>query len=145
MLARLEHLEEGADLPEDWKEDLQAILESTYQDQMAVQNKEFFVYGKIYSNELLLIISLYTKDDPTAIPTSCFLSADMQEKSPAKKILNALVDATGLFLDSYFQDENWDQYQVQWTKEETKKVSFFYKVTRENIPLTLEANELLKE
>jgi len=145
MLARLEHAVEGADLPDEWKEELQDILESTYQDQRIAQNKNFFVYGKIYSNELLLIVSLYSKDDPTAIPTSCFLSADMQEKSPARKILNALVDATGIFLDSYFQDENWDEYQVQWTKEETKKVSFYYKVTRENIPLTLEANELLKE
>jgi hypothetical protein len=46
-------------------------------------------------------------------------------------------------LDEIFAQEEWSEYEPVWQELNYKKETYFYKVSRENIQLTLEANKLL--
>ena len=64
--------------------------------------------------------------------------------------MDNMFDCAGVFFDQYFAkeeniDEIWDDYNLDWDETEFNKEKLFYKVTRENIGLSMEANALLGE
>ena len=80
--------------------------------------------------------------------------------SKMKKVLKFMVFLTpmkfysvGTFFDSYFaqvenaleNDEIWDEYILDWEETKFNNQTFFCKITRENVGLTIEANLLLGE
>lgn len=148
MFARLDHDIPAVLFPKDWAESLKQILLKIYGDKCLRDDKTFEVYGFSYPNEVLLIIS-YVGLDKFVTPVTIFLSADLTEKTKSEEIMNDMFDSVGVFFDAYFvkdeeSDEIWEEYILDWQEAEYNNQKFFYKVTRENIALTMQADDLLK-
>lgn len=147
MFSRLDHDTAAVLFPKDWAEGLKQILLNIYGDKCLKQDKTFEVYGFSYPNEVLMIVSFVGMDKFVA-PVTLSLSADLDEKTKTDAIINDMFDSVGVFFDSYFateerEDEIWDDYVLDWQETEFNKHQFFYKVTRENIGLSIEADLLL--
>lgn len=145
MFQRIDTDIAAIELPEKWRQELKQSLLNVYGDQCLKGDKTFDVYGFTYPNELLIIVS-FVGMDPTIIPITLFLSADLNHKSDPKKLFDSLLDNIAIFFDQYFQNvnnEEWDEFVYEWQEEEVNRQTFYYKVTRENIALSLEAERLL--
>lgn len=145
MFQRIDTDIPAIELPEKWRQELKQSLLNVYGDQCLKDDKTFDVYGFTYPNELLIIVS-FVGMDPSIIPITLFLSADLNQKTDPKKLFGSLLDNIAIFFDQYFQNasnEEWDEFVYEWQEEEVNRQTFYYKVTRENIALTLEAERLL--
>lgn len=148
MFSRLEQTVSPIFLPDSWSKEVKQALLSTYGDKCLSDDKTFEVYGLTYPNEAILIVS-YVGLDPEVIPVTLFASCDLQTQNSSEEILDKLIDATGLFFDDYFahnhDEEEWDEMNIDWQEAEYRGLAFHYRVSRENIALTLEAEKLLTE
>jgi hypothetical protein len=156
MFSRLDHEIAAVLFPKDWAEGLKQILLNIYGDKCLRDDKTFEVYGFSYPNEVLMIVS-YTGLDKFVAPITLHLSADLNDKTKTDAILNDMFDSIGVFFDAFFakdeggngsngsNDEIWDDYILDWEETNFNNQSFFYKVTRENIALSIEADLLLGE
>lgn len=144
MLSRKEHKKAGSKLPEEWIERVTELLSSLYESHCIKNDKKFEVYGNIYNDELLVIISIICNKNDT-LPISCFLSIDIDSKKDPSKTLDHLLDMSGIIIDSIFNQEDWNDYESNWTEHTENKVKFFYKISREDVGLTIQANQLLDQ
>jgi hypothetical protein len=144
MLSRKEQNQSGIHLPTKWQDEVRELLHSIYVEQLSSNNKDFEVFGQTFPNELFVAVSLIDPNDELGIPVTYMISADLDEKIKAEKILNNVVDSVGLFFDLYFADKNWNDYETTWQSAESKGLKFFYNISRENVGLTLQANSLLE-
>lgn len=144
MLSRIEHDKPALNLPEQWKESVTELLQNSYGTQCSEKSKVFEVYGQSYPSEVLVMVCLLDANDKMATPISYFASANLDDKTNPEKIMDTLVDSVGVFFDEYFQTENWDDYTNQWNETKMNNIDFYYKTTRENVGLTLKADEILK-
>jgi len=146
MLARKKTSKQGKNIPQDWSESLSRLLNETYKA-VCDKNKRYFdVYGQIYSDELLVIVSYLSEASESTAPITLFLSCDpyqMANEEKLKETQSAYVDLSGLFFDEIFSSEDWSEFEPDWQEVTHKKHNYWYKITRENINLTLEANKLL--
>ena len=133
------------DLPQEWVDGVYELLQSTYQAKLSELVLDFKVYGRLYKSELLVIASLVDPNNEKALPTSYFVSMDLEEGQDHTKLLDTLVDSIGAFFDLYFADPSWMDYQDIWKEEEFKGLKLNVKVTRENIDLTIKADQLLNQ
>lgn len=146
MLARKKNSVKGESIPQDWLEGLARLLNETYQMECKNQSRYFDVYGQIYPEELLVIVSWLSEKDVGVAPIACFLSCDPDQMNTEKKVKEtqaSYVDLAGLFFDEIFAREEWDEFEPNWQEVTYKNQNYYYKLTRENINLTLEANRLL--
>jgi len=131
-------------LPIEWTEEVTKTITEAYFEQSEKDNSFFYVYGEIYEQEFVVIISYINHSDLSASPISLFISHDIVEDSKKfKSSLFNLVDFSGLVFDDIFATENWNDYNLAWTENEFKGNKFHYKITRENVSLTLQAEEIL--
>lgn len=151
MFSRLDHEIPAVYFPKDWAEGLKQILLNIYGDKCIQNEKTFEIYGFSYPTEALLIIS-YVGLDKFETPVSLFISSDLTDKTDTDKTMDNMFDSAGVFLDQYFSAEEnndsdviWDDYVLDWEESEFSGEKLFYKVTRESISLTMEANALLGE
>ena len=72
------------------------------------------------------------------------VSGDLNEKDDPKKTLDHILNSSSEFFDLIFNDQGQDEFQPNWVKTDLKKGNFFFKITRENVELTLLANKLLE-
>ena len=149
MFARLEHEIPAVIFPKEWATNLKQILLNIYGDKCLKDDRTFEVYGFSYPNEVLLIVS-YASLDKFVAPVTFFISSDLTSNTKTDKIMDNMFDCAGVFFDQYFAkeeniDEIWDDYNLDWDETEFNKEKLFYKVTRENIGLSMEANALLGE
>ncbi len=147
MFSRLDHETKAVLFPKDWADGLKQILLNIYGERCIKDEKTFEVFGFSYPNEVLLIIS-YVGLDKFESPVTLFLSSDLSLKTASDKIMDTMFDSAGVFFDSYFateenEDEIWDDYVLDWQDAEFGSDKIFYKVTRENVMLTMEANLIL--
>lgn len=147
MFSRLDHDTKAVLFPKDWADGLKQILLNIYGERCIKDEKSFEVFGFSYPNEVLLIIS-YVGLDKFETPVTLFLSSDLTLKTATDKIMDTMFDSAGVFFDSYFaaeesEDEIWDDYVLDWQDAEFGSDKIFYKVTRENVMLTMEANLIL--
>ncbi|MFA6236468.1 MAG: hypothetical protein WC635_03990 [Bacteriovorax sp.] len=147
MFSRLDHDIAAVLFPKDWAEGLKQILLNIYGEKCLKEDKTFEVYGFSYPNEVLMIVS-YVGLDKFINPVTLFLSADLSETTKTDQVINDMFDSVGVFFDAYFAkeenaDEIWDDYVLDWEETEFNGQNFFYKVTRENIGLSIEADLLL--
>lgn len=153
MLARLESSQNGKSFPSDWIEGLNRALNENYKNKCDKEKKYFDVYGLIYNKELLLIVSYLSEVHEMSPPVSLFLSHqrtqedsqhENQEKK-LKKVHDILIDLVGQFFDEIFQDSSDEEiFSPHWqTVPHQKNLEIFYKVSRENVAATLEANKIL--
>jgi hypothetical protein len=146
ILARKKSSDKGKAIPQDWSESLARLLNETYQDQCKKQKHYFDVFGQIFSEELLVIISYLAEQDESLTPRTLFLSCEPEQMSSEQKVkatLEHFIELTGLFFDEIFSREDWDEFEPNWQEVTHKHQNYFYKITRENINLTIEADRLL--
>lgn len=147
MFSRLDHDTPAVLFPKDWAQGLKQILLNIYGEKCLKDDKSFEVFGFSYPSEVLMIVS-YVGLDKFVSPITLFLSADLNENTKTDDIINDMFDSVGVFFDSYFAkseniDEIWDEYVHDWEETTFGNLHFFYKVTRENIGLSMEADLLL--
>ncbi len=138
----------GEPLPRDWAESLAGLLNETYAAQCVARSRAFDVYGRVYPEELLVMVSFWDKNSPHEAPLTFSLSCDPGDiATPAKvkETQELYVEITGRFFDEVFASEEWDEWEPQWQEVRLKGYTFWYKMTRENVALTLEADRLLTE
>jgi hypothetical protein len=145
MLGKMNQEEMGRLLPEEWALKVEVLLTSLYAAKLAQNGKKFQVHGVSYSDELVIAVGYMDEEDTGATPITYCACVEMNEKSNTEEMLNALVDSIGIFFDSYFMNEEPDElFSPVWQEAKVKKLNFHYKISRENIGLTLEANRLLE-
>lgn len=143
MFARKDQEGVGKSIPLEWQEDVQKLLALNFEENLKGKKYFFDTHGRIFQDELLLVISL-APDDPALTPVTCFLSMDNPTEKTVKKFLDSMLNFAGDFFESYFDDNDWNDYSPRWLEVEYQGNTLYYKVTRENIALTLKAEELLK-
>jgi hypothetical protein len=139
----------GISFPEKELEHVNNCLENQFNETfpISMEKKSFQTYGHIFSDEILLIVTLISTDNSQS-PVSLFISKDLPELAEnnfkdAKKIIHNMVDMAGIFFDEVLSEQDWDAFTLNWTLESYKSEDYYCKSTRENIELTLEANKLL--
>lgn len=148
MLARKKTSKNGKTLPQDWLEGLSRLLNESYKTECKQNSRYFDVYGQVYEEELLLIVSYLSEKDEYLAPITLFLSSDPDQianEDKVKETQGNFIDLVGLFFDEIFADEDWNSFEANWQEVSHKHQNYWYKITRENINATLEANKLLGE
>ena len=136
----------GKPLPFEWLEEVTKTFNDAYEDKRTEQNRFFEVFGQVYEKEFAVIFSYLHATDPMSSPITLFISHDhLDDTKKFKQALSALVDFAGIIFDDITSVKDWSEYNSVWTVNEYKGFSFSYKLTRENISLSLQAEELLKE
>lgn len=146
LLGRYETESSGQAVPQEWQDNLIHVLNAAYADKISENDRFFDVYGRVFEKEFVVIVSYMDLRDTLAAPISVFLSHDIIENQ--KKMKEALEDAVnlvGLIFDDIFATSEWSDYNPVWTENEYKDHLFHYKITRENISLTLQAEEILRK
>lgn len=146
MLARKASSKNGKSIPQDWLESLARLLNDTYKSECKQHKRYFDVFGQIYPEELLLVVSWLSESDEYLSPITCFLSCEPQHISDEKKVKATqqdFIDVVGLFFDEIFANDEWNEFEPNWQEVTYKHENYFFKLSRENINLTLEANKLL--
>ncbi len=75
-----------------------------------------------------------------------FLSSEPDQIAIEEKVKETqknFIDLVGLFFDEIFADGEWNEFEANWQEVTHKNQNYFYKISRENISATLEANKLL--
>lgn len=146
MLARKTSSKNGKPMPQDWLESLSRLLNETYGSECKKQDRYFDVYGQIFQEELLLVVSWLSEKDEYQSPITLFLSSDashISDENKVKKTQEDYIAVVGLFFDEIFASEDFDGFEPNWQEVTYKSEVYFFKLTRENINLTLDANKLL--
>lgn len=140
---------EGVDFPENMLEKVTLAFNDHFENVFphSTQDKSFHAFGKIFADEILLIVSL-VHDKNLSSPITLFLSKDISEKDMQnppllKKSLEIMVELADVFFDSMLETLDWSDFSLAWSEENYNGEIFYAKTTRENIDLTLEANRLL--
>lgn len=146
MLARNRSSKIGKPIPTDWLESLNRLLNDTYKSECKQTGRYFDVFGEIYETELLVVISYLSEKDEYLSPITLFLSAEPDQiasESKIKETQKNFIDLAGLFFDEILANEEWDEFEPNWQEVTHHNQNYFYKITRENVNLTLEANQWL--
>ncbi len=133
------------DLPNEWVDKVEELLHETYQAKLSELAKTFKVFGKLYKDEVLIMASLLEANTESSLPTTYFVSMDLADGQDHTKLLDTLVDSIGAFFDIYFATENWMDHQDMWKEEKFKDLDVFVKINRENVELTIKADQLLNQ
>ena len=98
-----------------------------------------------------MIVS-YVGLDKNVLPLTLFVSADLTKETKVDDLQDDMFDFVGVFFDDYFaktessdEDEIFEEFVLDWDETEFNKKKFFFKVSRENIGLTMAADALLGE
>ncbi len=146
MIARKPSSKNGNSIPQDWLEGLARMLNESYKPECKDHKRYFDVYGQIYKEELLLVVSWLSEADVYTAPITCFLSCgpeQMNNEMKAKETQENFIDVVGLFFDEIFADDDWANFEPVWQEVNYKHENYFFKLSRENINLTMEADKLL--
>lgn len=120
-------------------------VEEAYTEYFIQRSLDFELHGFLYPKEFVLNICIFSPKDLNITPTSLFCSVDLKDESPSEKIINTIVDYIGIFLDEFFQVDSWEDYFQRWESEDFKGQKLHYRITRENVILSLKAEELLNQ
>lgn len=146
MLARNKTSKNGKSIPQDWAEGVARLMNETYQSECKQNGRYFDVFGQIYPEELLTVISYLSEKDEFTAPITVFLScgpAHIANVEKVKETQKNYIDIAGLLFDEIFSSDDWDEFEPVWQDISHNGQTYFYKITRENVNATLEANKLL--
>lgn len=148
MIARKKTSKSGKNVPKDWQESLARLLNEAYAAQCKEHGRYFDVYSQIYPEEFLLVVSWLSEKKEHLAPITLFLSCDQEHIANEKKVKETqqnYIDLSGLFFDEVFSQDEWNEFEPQWQEVKHNHETYFFKLSRENINLTLEADRLLGE
>jgi hypothetical protein len=146
MLARKNSSKNGTAVPTEWLESLNRLLNETFKSECKQNGRYFDVFAQAYPEELLLVVSYLSEQDEYLTPITLFLSSHPDQIGNEEKVKETqknFIDLVGLFFDEIFADQEWDSFEPQWQEVSHKNQNYFFKLSRENINATLEANKLL--
>lgn len=146
--ARYEQTEVPYIFPESWSRPLEELLAQVYSKQCKQAGRGFKTYAASFPGELLVIVSWMSLERIESAPITLLLSMDLTEQTAQEEKLKRLVDCVGLFFDELIESDLMEEelfYEPMWVEKVERDLTFFYKISRENIALTLEANKLLGE
>lgn len=142
----IEETQKRNPLPIEWLEEVTKTLNEAYNDNCQKESRFFEVYGESYEKEFVVVVSFLHNTDQMAAPITLFIAHDIVEDSKAfKKVLANLLNLIGLIFDDIFATENWSEFSANWTENKYQDDMFYYKITRENISLSLQAEALLQK
>ena len=133
-------------LPEELINAINSIINDSFGEQFSNKNLMLSSYGEMYENEIVLILSLIGHLNDTSI--SLFMSDEIDEKTNLKDKIDQLVNSSSEFFEKFIHgtdEEILDMYTSDWQKADFPAADFYYKISRENIQLTIQANKLLGE
>jgi len=145
LLARKDQTKPGILLPDKWRDKVESVLYSVYQAQCDQAEKKFQVHGLTYPDELYLAVGILNPEKLEEAPATYIASLDLEKDQDPEKFLDTLIDSLGVFFDSYFKDTDWNDYVANWTEASYKDLKFFYKISRENVALSIQAEILLNQ
>lgn len=147
MFTRKSKTSTAQSFPADWIESFSRLLNSTYKSDCTKNKRYFDVFGQIHPEELLVVVSYLSEVDESISPVTLFLSCEshqMDSVEKVKKTQENYIELAGLFFDEILnKGEEAIEFEPVWQEVNHNKETYFYKLTRENINLTLKANELL--
>lgn len=139
----------GISFPEQELENINRCLDEQFSQlyPISMEDKTFQTYGQIFPDELLLIVTLVHSKNASS-PLSIFVSksfaaAEIDDTKAAQKTLESMVELVGIFFDDVLSHNDWNNFTLAWVEEDYKNSTYFIKTSRENIELTLQANQLL--
>ena len=144
MLTRKSADSSGMALPKDWVDEYQQIIDQAYSEQCKSKNSKIEVFGRLYQEELLIGFVLRGLQNSAQSPYSLLLSFDLDDPKQVVEIRKDSLDIGAQFIDQYFMNSEREYYPV-WQKEEYKKKTFYYKITREDFILSIKADEILEK
>lgn len=148
MLARKPTSTSGKLLPHEWTTKVADLLNGTYALECQKRECVFDVYGQAFPEELLVVVSFISTKHRGQSPTALFLSSEalaLSTPQELKKTQDLFIEITGQFFDEIFANENGAEWEPMWQEVEYQNHKYFYKLSRENIALTTEADRLLRE
>ena len=131
-------------VPSDVLSTITDLVNESFSQSFESKDMSLDLYGEIYSDEIVLIFSLSTKNSENMI--SLFMSDDIHQDEDLKLKIDHLVESSSEFfeiLTNSSSEEINELYSPEWKKSDIGKNDFFYKISRENIKLTIEANKIL--
>lgn len=131
-------------LPLEWQQKIETLLFEIYKAQCQKDSSGFQVHGITYPNEVFLSVSYVNLKSPTSTPYTLLVSCDLDDKTDPLKTMDNLVDSVGMLLDHFFQSDE-REIETIWNEIEFQKKKVYFRTTRENISLTIEANRILEE
>ena len=155
----------AAPLPRDYLKLVEDVFNKNFSRKLLIEKgvkEKFIVYGELYPDELLLVVSL--KNPSTLRMTTCYASVDYpspklkseggtQAPSSSEAVqlgVNQCVDAVASFFDTFFSEGrpvDYDlEYRQNWTPVEIEKNTRVYlRINRDNLELEAQADELLAQ
>lgn len=147
MLTRFEPEAPPTELPQTWVDEVRKLLSNVYKDQLGNQGLKFEIVARSYEKEIILATSLVDKSNEAAIPVTYISSIENKKEYDSNQIkvcLDTLVDSVGVFFENYFSQPDWNDYITVWQEATFKNSTVYYIVTRENLALMLQADEILR-
>lgn len=142
--ARKEQTEHEIMLPDSWAQAVRETLQEAYHQECVAHGLVFDVVGATFPDELVIGLTLINPQQLKSAPHTLLLSADLTDGVAGEKLLKTLIDQSSHFFDIFFSTKDKDElYEANWQDAQGTPVPFYYKVSRENLRLTLEANKIL--
>ena len=136
--------EEKKPIPSEWFEELVKIFNENYFDRSEKDNCFFDAYGELSSKELVVAVSYVHHEDQLKAPISVYISYEYTlGKTDTDKILEGTMQLFALIFDDIFAQDDWNEYNSNWTENEYQGNKYHYKITRENISLSIQAEKIL--
>ena len=132
----------GTPLPEEWLKEYQDIIDRTYLKLCEEKQVSVELFGRVYNTELLLGFTIRDNSPEKLAPYGLLLSFNVEKPEQIQEIKKDSLDLAAQFLDQFFF-QNQREYIPNWSPEQYKKLNFFYKITREDFALSIQADELL--
>lgn len=144
MFSRISQNEElVSKFPKEMNEKITDALTNELSQQLIDDQRYFFSYGEIYSQEILSVISLLHQTEVQQSPVTLYLSVELDKSNFDIKIIDEIVAFAISVFEEVSRVSDWNEYSVIWQKTNLHSTEAHYKISRENIQLTLEANKIL--
>lgn len=139
----------GIHYPQQWRDKVSETFNAYFSEESIIKEHVFQSFGFHHIDETVIIISLVPFSEITS-PVSLFISKDLSENEKKSerdfnKAKDNILDIAGIILKELIKDFDNLEYILNWTEYEFRKEKYFYKITRENIDLSIKTEEILSE
>jgi hypothetical protein len=146
MIGKSKSSKKGQALPTDWLESVARLLNETYNKDCEQNGRYFDTFGQVYPEELVLVVSFLSEKNESDSAITLFLSSGPEHIANEAKVKNTqknFIELTGLFFDEILGNKDWNEFEPNWQEVSHNNETYSFKISRENINITLEANRLL--
>ena len=144
MFSRKNHPKYSSLIPTEVLLTITKLINESFEKSFQRKKLTLESYGELYEDEIILILSLSTPSLENTI--SLCISDDFTQKDDLKEKINYLVSSSSEFFEVFInssEDEILELYSPDWKQTDLAENNFFYKISRENIKLTIAANKIL--